>query len=64
VMPGAKTLTLDSKTNRILLMSVEYMPPAATPEPAPAAAPGGRGGRGGGRGQQVPDSFTIIEVGK
>ncbi len=63
-MVGAKTLTLDSKTNRIFLMSVEYAVPAATPEPAPAAAPGGRGGRGGGRGQQVPDSFTIIEVGK
>ena len=63
-MTGAKTLTLDSKTSRIFLMSVEYMPPATTPEPAPAAAPGGRGGRGGGRGQQVPDSFTIVEVGK
>jgi len=63
-MVGAKTLTLDSKTNRIFLMSVEYAAPAATPEPAPAPAPGGRGGRGGGRGQQVPDSFTIIEVGK
>ncbi|HEY1755978.1 MAG TPA: hypothetical protein VGG72_11320 [Bryobacteraceae bacterium] len=69
VMTGAKTLTLDSKTNRIFLMSVEYEAPAATPAPTPAPAPaaggrGGRGGRGGGRGAQVPDSFTIIEVGK
>ena len=66
-MTGAKTLTLDKKTNRIFLMVVEYAAPAATPTPTPApgAAPGGRGGRGGGgQGQQVPDSFTIIEVGK
>jgi DNA-binding beta-propeller fold protein YncE len=61
-MVGAKTLTLDSKTNRIFLMSVEYAAPAATPAPAPE--PGGRGGRGSGQGLQVPDSFAIIEVGK
>ncbi len=60
-MVGAKTLTLDRKTNRIFLMSVEYAAQSATPVPAPA--PGGRGGRGG-RGLQVPDSFTILEVGK
>jgi hypothetical protein len=60
-MVGAKTLTLDSKTNRIFLMAVEYAAPAATPAPAPE--PGGRGGRGP-QPLQVPDSFTIIEVGK
>ncbi len=63
-MVGAKTLTLDRKTNRIFLMSVEYAAASATPAPAPE--PGGRGGRGG-RGPQplqVPDSFTIVEVGK
>jgi DNA-binding beta-propeller fold protein YncE len=59
-MLGAKTLTLDSKTNRIFLMSVEYAPAAAAPAPDPS----GRGARGGGQGQQVPDSFTIVEVGK
>jgi hypothetical protein len=72
-MVGAKTMTIDSKTNRVFLMSTEYAPPAAVPAtpptPAPAApngAPGGRGGfgRGGGRGTPVPGSFTIIEVGK
>jgi DNA-binding beta-propeller fold protein YncE len=36
---------------------------AATPAAAPAA-PGNRGGRRGGRGQMVPNSFTIIVVGK
>ena len=54
-MRGAKTLTLDSKTNRILLIAAEYAAPA---NPAP------QGGRGFGRGQIVPDSFTILAVGK
>ena len=51
---SAKTLTLDSKTNHILLIAAEYTPP---PSPPPA---GGRGGRG----QMVPDSFAILVVGK
>ncbi len=50
----AKTLTLDSKTGNILLMYAEFAPPA-TP-----AAPGGRPNRGA----MVPDSFSIIVVGK
>lgn len=53
-MQSAKTLTLDSKTNHILLIAAEFAPP---PTPAPA---GGRGGRG----QMVPDSFCILVVGK
>lgn len=53
-MTSAKTLTLDSKTNHILLIAAEFTPP---PTPPPA---GGRGGRG----QLVPDSFTILVVGK
>jgi len=62
-MPGAKCLTLDSKTNHIYTMAAEYGPPPtpATP-PDPAKAPG-RGGRGG-RGPMLPDSFTILVVGK
>jgi DNA-binding beta-propeller fold protein YncE len=53
-MTSAKTLTLDSKTNHILLIAAEFTPP---PTPPPA---GGRGGRG----QMVPDSFTILVVGR
>jgi hypothetical protein len=53
-MPGAKTLTLDSKTNRVLLIAAEYGP-APTPPPA-----GGRAGRG----PMLPDSFSIVVVGK
>jgi len=53
-MPTAKTLTLDSKTNRILLIGAEFGP-APTPPPA-----GGRGGRGA----MVPDSFSILAVGR
>jgi len=54
-MPSAKTLTLDSKTGHILLIAAEYGPPPASP---PA------GGRGPGRGAMVPDSFSILVVGK
>src|SRR6266576_5061775 len=43
-LPRAKTLTLDSKTNRLLLITAEFTP-------APAPPPGGRPGRG----QMVPD---------
>ena len=53
-MTMAKTLTLDSKTNHILLIAAEITPP---PNPPPA---GGRGGRG----TMVPGSFTILCVGK
>lgn len=53
-MTRAKTLTLDSKTNHIVLIAAEYGPP---PAPPPA---GGRGGRG----QMVPDSFSILVVGR
>jgi DNA-binding beta-propeller fold protein YncE len=79
-MPGAKTMTIDSKTGRIFVMAAEYAAPAtpaAAPAPAPAGpggpagqagpgGPGGRGGfgRGGGRGPTVPGSFTILEVGR
>ena len=51
--PSAKTLTLDSKTNRILLIAADY---AAPPTPPPAG--------GHGRGPMVPDSFSILVVGK
>jgi DNA-binding beta-propeller fold protein YncE len=50
----AKTLTLDSKTNQIVLITAEYTP-------APPPPPGG--GRAG-RGQMVPDTFKIVVVGK
>lgn len=53
-MPSAKTLTLDQKTNHILLIAAEFGPPPSTPPP------GGRGGRG----QMVADSFSILMVGK
>jgi hypothetical protein len=52
-MKTAKTLTLDGKTNHIFLIAAEFGQPA-TPPP-----PGGRG-----RGPMVPDSFSILVVGK
>jgi len=53
-MTSGKTLTLDAKTNHILVIAAEYGPPA-TPPPA-----GGRGGRG----EMIPDSFSILMIGK
>lgn len=53
-MPSAKTMTLDTKTNRILLIAAEYGAPATPP------TPGGRAGRG----PMVPDSFSILVVSK
>jgi DNA-binding beta-propeller fold protein YncE len=61
-MRGAKTLTLDSKTNRVLMIAAEMQP---APPPPPDAAPKGDQ-KGGGRGRggiMVPDSFTIVVVG-
>lgn len=49
----AKTLTLDSKTGNILLITAEF-------GPAPATPPGGRPARG----QMIADSFSIVVVGK
>jgi hypothetical protein len=76
----AKTITLDSKTGHLLLITAEYgappAPPAEAPAAAPAAAPGaapagarpgGPGGPGGFRGPRspmIPGSFQIVVVGK
>src|SRR6266571_1166905 len=53
-MNGARTITFDSKTNRIFTMSDER-------GPAPPSPPGG--GRGG-RGAPIAGSFTILMIGK
>jgi DNA-binding beta-propeller fold protein YncE len=53
-MNGARTITLDGKTNHILTMSQER-------GPAPPPPPGG--GRGA-QGTAVPGSFTILMIGK
>jgi YVTN family beta-propeller protein len=53
-MNGARTITLDSKTNHIFTMSQERQPapPGQTPGPGRGFAPA------------VPGSFTILEIGK
>jgi DNA-binding beta-propeller fold protein YncE len=68
---GARTSTLDTKTGQIYLITAEYAAPAA-PAPTAASQPAATQsadarparGRRGGRGQMVPDSFSIIVVGK
>jgi WD40 repeat protein len=52
-MQNAKTLTLDRKTDHIVLIAAEFGPP---PTPPPAGRPA--------RGPMVPDSFSILAVGK
>jgi DNA-binding beta-propeller fold protein YncE len=52
---GAKTLTLDSKTNHLLLITAEF-----GPAPAGAVAQPGRPARG----PMVADSFSILVVGR
>ena len=64
-MAGAKTLTLDSKTGKVLLIAAEYGP-APTPTPEGGQPPAGgppQGGRGARR-PMVPGSFSILMVGK
>lgn len=51
--PRAKTLTLDTKTNKLFLITADFTP-------APPPAPGQKAGRG----TMVPDSFAILTVGK
>jgi DNA-binding beta-propeller fold protein YncE len=55
-MPSAKTLSLDSKTNRIMLIAAMFDPP-------PANAPPLSNGRVA-RGPMVAGSFSILSVGK
>ena len=59
-MTMAKTLTLDSKTNHIVLIAAEFVAPPAQPATATPPPAGGRGPRP----TMVPDSFTILVVGK
>jgi hypothetical protein len=70
----AKTLTLDTKTGHILLITAEFGPTPAAPAPpqgpAPAANPGAPAAGGppafarGPRAPMIPHSFQIIQVGK
>ena len=53
---GAKTLTLDSKTGHVFLIAADYAPVPAD------AAPLSNGRIA--RGPMLPDSFTILEVGR
>ena len=51
--PRSKTLTFDGKTGHVLLITAEFAPPPPTPAGSRPA-----------RGQMVPDSFSILVVGK
>ncbi len=51
--PRAKTLTLDTVTGHLILVTAEFTPP---PPPAPGERPA--------RGQMIPGTFSIMIVGK
>jgi DNA-binding beta-propeller fold protein YncE len=63
-LPRARSCVVDLKNNQVYVAGMLYGPPATQPAPAAGgqAAPGG--GRRGGRQPAVPDSFTIMIVGK
>ena len=54
--PGAKTMTLDSKTGHIFTMTAEYAPAAPNAPAGPAGRPA--------RGPMVPGSFSILMIGR
>ena len=54
---GAKTLTLDSKTNHVLLITADFGPPSA---PAAGAPPPGHARRG----PMLPGTFSVLVAGK
>ena len=58
-MTRAKTLTLDSKTDHILLIAAEFGPPPVPPADAPKD-----GSKKRARAPMLPDSFSILVVGK
>jgi DNA-binding beta-propeller fold protein YncE len=63
---GARTSTLDTKTNHILLVTADRV---SMPSPTPTATPPAAGAspapeQRSYRMQMVPDSFTILEVGR
>jgi DNA-binding beta-propeller fold protein YncE len=70
----AKTLTLDSKTGHILLITAEFGPTPAAPAQAQGSAPAATSGAPGAgapppfargpRAPMIPHSFQIIQVGK
>ncbi len=60
----AKTLTLDSKTNHIFLITAEYGPVPAAPAQAAASAPGVPEFMRRPRPPMIPHSFQILDVGQ
>lgn len=60
----AKTLTLDSKTGEIFLITAEYGPTPAAPANAPAPPSGAPPWMRGPRPPMIPNSFQILVVGR
>jgi hypothetical protein len=54
-MPGTKRLSLDTKTGRIYMIAAEFGPPATGDARNPDKTS---------QGNMIPESFTVIVVGK
>ena len=63
-LPGARTCTLDAKTNRILLITAEYGPPPVANQPTISGSAPAVKATGPARAPMIPDSFTILAVGQ
>jgi hypothetical protein len=64
-MAGARTMTVDTKGNKIFVVSA-LRGPAPAPDPAAAPPPGAPAGAPARPrpGPIIPDSFSILEIGK
>jgi hypothetical protein len=56
---SAKTMTIDYKTGRVILIAADYGPPPPA-DPSAPPLPAGRTRRG----PMLPDSFSLVAVGK
>jgi DNA-binding beta-propeller fold protein YncE len=55
-MPGARTMTLDTKNGRVFTVSAQFAPPPSTGAPAAGHRPR--------RGPMIPGSFSILAIGR
>ena len=61
---GARTMTVDSKTGKVFVITAEFGPPPPEPPPAAGAPPAPPGPPRVRRGPMIPDSFSILAIGK
>jgi DNA-binding beta-propeller fold protein YncE len=63
-MSGARTMTVDAKTGKVFVITAEFGPPPPEPPPAAGAPTAPAGPPRIRRGPMIPDSFSILAIGK